>query len=757
MKKGRCLYLAVCVTALSAVLFASFSSAAPEIKISVFNFDAKNLEAAGYNTTVTNLLISGLSADTGFFVLDRKELEAFLNLNDLQQSDNVDNAIHIGSRLGLNAVIIGNVEKKGPVIVVNCKVVSIDKKRAILSTQTRAFGDAGLSDEIRKLHTLIVSALKKEEPKGEEASEAPAPVNIQKRSGNKSVYLSWEDYPGTKSVRYEIFRSTSEMGPFTKIAEVRIPEYLDRGLERNTIYFYKLRAINTKGMRSNFTPVISAETALTPNPPIILKAESRVKSIRLTWTPNPMASEDPLKLVGYKIYRAKTEEGPYREVANILGTSLGLGDSTTLDKIFKLNYTDKGLVDGEDYYYKITAYNEKNLESEFSTPIKGTSIPIVSQVRIKGEMVREIHLSWKSIDSPLIKGYYIYRSTSPSGSYVKIKKINIIGTEAPKVMQYIDTEGLGDNTRYYYQVTAYDEDDLETSPSATVFATTKGKPPVPTGLKAKSGLVKMVEISWNPSTDSDVKGYNLYWSLTKKGKYELLKRINDPTVNSYVHGGGFNKLQDNTTYYYFITSFNKVEVESDQSEAVSATTKPRPVAPSGLKGESLKVKSVPLTWNPNPEPDIEKYHIYRAEEGEKDFSRIASIKGKTNFVDTGLKDGQVYKYRLQAEDKDELLSDLSESITVKTKPRPQKPGKIQGTIRQGKVHLSWTPSPETDIEHYIVYEKKFFGSEKIGEVTAPLFSEAAPPKGKSKTYVITAKDRDGLESEPSEEITIVNK
>lgn len=732
----------------------SFLHASPATKISVFNFNALNLEATGYNTTVTNMLLNALGNDPAFDVLDRKELESFLNLNDLQQSDNVDNAIFIGSRLGLNAIVIGSVEKRGPVIIVHCKVVSVDKKRVIFSTQARSLGDAGLAEEIRKLYTMVTSAIAREMAKGEDKLEIPAPVNVHKRSGNKSIYLSWEDAPGTKAVEYEIYRSTSANGPFTKIAEVKVQEYLDQNLERNTTYYYKIRAVNNRGLRSGFSQTISGETALTPNPPIILKAEGHVKSIQLTWTPNPTASEDPLKLVGYKVYRSKTEKGPYREIANILGTDIGGGSSQILDKLFKVSYTDKGLADGEDYFYKVTAYNEKNLESEFSTPVKGSTLPIVSNVKIKGDMIREIHLVWEAISSPFIKGYYVYRSTTPEGGYMKIKKIPTLGMEGEKIIKLVDQEGLADKTRYYYRITAFEDDDLETSPSPPVFAETKGKPPVPTGLKAKSGMVKMVEITWEPSSDPDVKGYNLYWSLQKVGKYELLKRIPSRTETSFTHGGGFNKLQDNTTYYYFITSFNKVEVESDQSKAVSATTKPRPSVPKGLKGEPHKVKSVPLTWNPNPEPDIEKYHIFRAEAGEKDFTRIASVKGKTSYTDMGLKDGVEYSYRLQAEDKDELVSDFSEAITVKTKPKPRKPINLEGSVKEGKATLNWAPSPEKDISHYVVYEKKFFGHAKITELTAPQFSEPAPPKGKSKTYVITVVDKDGLESEPSEEITV---
>jgi len=113
-------------------------------------------------------------------------------------------------------------------------------------------------------------------------------------------------------------------------------------------------------------------------------------------------------------------------------------------------------------------------------------------------MIRAIRLTWTAIDSPFVRGYYIYRSTTEQGDFVKIKKVLTNVADADKKIQYTDEEGLADHTRYYYRITAFEEEDVETSPSVTVSAVTKGKPPVPQGIKAKSGLVKMVEISWTP-------------------------------------------------------------------------------------------------------------------------------------------------------------------------------------------------------------------------------------------------------------------
>ncbi|HOG16112.1 MAG TPA: hypothetical protein PLB96_02105 [Syntrophales bacterium] len=739
---------------------AAATTASAQIKVSVFNFGTLNLEASGYGTTATNMLMTSLGAEPSLAVLDRKELEAFLSLNDLQQDDNLDNVVAIGTRLGINMIVVGNVEKKGSIIIINSKVIHVESKKAFFSTQLRALGDAGLVGEIRKLSSMITAAIKAQAAKrGDEGKAAlKGPVRVQKRGGNKRVFLSWEDSPDTRPAGYEVFRSAQEAGPYVKIGESTKPEYADQDLESGKTYFYKVRAFDARGGRSDYSAVVSAETAPTPNPPVILRTESHVRSIMLTWSPNPSSSGDPAKLVGYKLYRAKVEEGPYREVANILGKDLGIGidSATTLDKLLKVNVLDKGLADGEDYFYKVTACNEKNLESEFSASLKGRSLPVVSGLAAQGDMIREILLRWNPLDSPFTKGYSIYRSTSENADFKKIRRLDSYDVGADKKIAFTDRDGLGDKIRYYYCVTAFEEGDQETSASVTVSAVTRGKPPTPQGFKAQSGLVKRIELSWAPSTADDVEGYNLYWSKEKVGRYSLLKKIDGRDQGRYTDSGrGFDKLADNATIFYTLSTFNKVDVESDLSEAVSATTKPRPAKPSGLTAQERKVKSVPLSWKANPENDIAQYLVFRAEGASgQDYSQIARLPGKTEYQDKELKDGALYRYRIQAEDRDGLISDFSEPVTVSTKPRPKSPEGLSGEFKDGKAELRWKAGPEADLARYNVYEKRFLGREKIGSSTQASYGDASIVPGKPKTYAITSVDRDGLESEPSQELVV---
>ncbi|MBN1662100.1 MAG: hypothetical protein JW943_00725 [Deltaproteobacteria bacterium] len=779
MRKKRVLLLFLFLICMFTAGFVSADEMKP-VKLSVFNFGTVNLEAQGYGTTVSNLLMTSFAATSCFHLLDRKDLESFLNLNELQQNDALDNIVTIGTRLNLEVIVAGTVEKRLGFITINAKVIHIPQKKIILNKQVKAFGDAALSAEIRNLSQVILKTVTEQAGafNAGETARIKGPVNVRKKAGNKRIQITWEDMPDCKATGYEIFRSASEEGPFSKIANTSQPEYVDQDMASKKTYYYKIRSFNDRGARSDYSAVIAAEIALAPNAPIILSAEGRIKSILLTWSPNPTASEDPLALKGYKLYRARTERGSYSEVADIQGKDVGLGPGGAINKLSRVTYQDKGLADGEDYYYKLTAYNEDASESEFSLPLKGAATPAIKDFTVQGDMVREVKLAWSPVRAPFIKGYNIYRSTKEDRDFIRI---NRVGSDTGAGTQYVDKDGLGDNITYYYRITAYDTADMETSPSVVMSAATKGKPPAPEGFKAISGLVKKVELTWTASPHAEVEGYNLYRSQERYGKYSFIKRIDGRQNNTFTDGGenpsekqGITRiysyavkslkkddsesLEDNTVYYYVIKSFNKVDVESELSETVSAQTKARPGKPSGLKGDRFKVKSVPLQWNPNPEKDIKAYHLYRSTDpaGGTGFTLIAST-GNTSYVDNNLKDGQTCYYKIQAEDQDGLLSDFSDTAAIETKSRPRSPDDVKGAIQNGRVELRWRPGQETDIVNYTVYEKKFMGTEKIAVVNEPVFSENSPPKGKLKTYIVTAVDKDGFESDVSKEITITGQ
>ncbi|MCX5857216.1 MAG: ankyrin repeat domain-containing protein [Deltaproteobacteria bacterium] len=132
---------------------------ASQVKVAVFHFTPLNMEASHHGITATNSLITTLKLEPSFVVLDRKDLEIFLAINDLQQDDRTENVLNIGTRLGLNVVVAGSIEKRGSQIITNCKVVSIDQQKALFTKQSRSQGEANLISDMKKLSDAITDAL----------------------------------------------------------------------------------------------------------------------------------------------------------------------------------------------------------------------------------------------------------------------------------------------------------------------------------------------------------------------------------------------------------------------------------------------------------------------------------------------------------------------------------------------------------------------------------------------------------------------
>ncbi len=136
------------------------SGTMPRINVAVFRFMPLNMEASTYGITITSTLINAPKIQSSFTVLDKKDLETFLVANDLQQNDQTDNVVNIGTKIGLNYVIAGSIEKKGMTIITNTKVISIEKKKVIFANRSASVGEADLIGNIMKMSDAMIDAIR---------------------------------------------------------------------------------------------------------------------------------------------------------------------------------------------------------------------------------------------------------------------------------------------------------------------------------------------------------------------------------------------------------------------------------------------------------------------------------------------------------------------------------------------------------------------------------------------------------------------
>ena len=144
-------------------------------------------------------------------------------------------------------------------------------------------------------------------PFSAQKKELPAVSKITNTCSGSHVY--WKKFAGAKS--YNLYRSTSKDGTYTKIATTAATNYTDTNVKSGTTYYYKIRANRSNGVSDASTAkgVVFVET-----PDITLRV-NRSTGIGLGWNKISGAT-------GYAVYR-KSYSGSdaWKRVATITNAS----------------------------------------------------------------------------------------------------------------------------------------------------------------------------------------------------------------------------------------------------------------------------------------------------------------------------------------------------------------------------------------------------------------------------------------------------
>lgn len=707
-------------------------------KIALFMLVPKNIEAIPLIDSIPSLLTMAISKFDYFEIVERKKIEREIELAGYKLgSIKISDLFILGEKLGFDFGLTGDVLKQRGTITVNIQLVDI-RAQKVSAERTFTTTEGRLNDELNNVLIMIMDRTRESVsaalvPKKDGIVIKP-PHDLKVKSGTKTIRISWSYADPQQVSGFKVYRATNEAGPYMPIGTVEHMFFVDENPILAERAFYKVAAVNVKGVEGGFSDPIQAWTVEGPPPPIFINLEADIKAAHLKWQVRP-----GYQVAGFKVYRREESEKEIGEIATISGKDISV--------------TDGGLKDNTTYYYALTAMDAKRDESDLSKILEIKTLKSPDGLKAEGGKIRQVPLSWIIYPSDVVEGYIIYRAADKTKEFRQIVKI-----KERKTNIYSDKEGLADATTYWYRISAFNKNGQETDTSEAVSATTRGVPPTPQGLTAKKGEPRRVSLQWEAvkSPADEIKGYYIFRGTEEKGEYKNITKIKNPDTNSFVDGEP--PLKDNTRYYYRISSYNSVETTSDLSEPISAVTKSTPAMPMGIEAKSGEVKQVTLLWQPNAEKDIKEYLVFRAGSGDKDFNKIASVKGATSYVDKGLKDGTKYAYFMKTVDEDNLMSDPSPSVTADTKPLPRKPAGLMIAEKEGKKLLQWNANPEKDVKQYVVYKKGFLGmSQKIAMVQENSWTIPDEMKGKIELFVI-ALDETGLESEGSEPmVTVLDK
>jgi len=262
-----------------------------------------------------------------------------------------------------------------------------------------------------------------------------------------------------------------------------------------------------------------------------------------------------------------------------------------------------------------------------------------------------------------------------------------------------------------------------------------------------------IAFEWKPATDPRVKGVRIYRDSPGEGdsKTYRIASVDSTLKTHYID----TNLEPSTTYHYRFTTFDAKGRESRPHSTITAKTLSLPDPVSFFTATKELARSAKLLWRPHPDLRVSAYEVDRLDPGEKEFRRVAVVQGRLNaeYIDQGLDDNQVYRYRIIAITYNGKKSAPSTVVTVSTKPLPLPPTALQasrGAIQA--VTLRWGASPNKDIAYYNVYraDSPQGSYDYLAKLNRTDFTDKTKQNGANLYYKVTAVDKDGLESLPSD-------
>jgi fibronectin type 3 domain-containing protein len=202
-----------------------------------------------------------------------------------------------------------------------------------------SFKDTGLQGSTTYWYKVSAVNATGESAQTEPVSVTVLPDPIAAPSGltatgvsSSQIYLEWNAVTG--ATKYNIYRATSQSGPYLSIDTSTTATYYSAALDPDTTYWYKVSALDNtgEGLQSTTVSGTTVASSTIAAPTGLTTIGVKKSQINLKWTAVSGATK-------YNIYRATSQTGTYY----YLGTST------------EKTYSDPGLGANTTYWYKVSA------------------------------------------------------------------------------------------------------------------------------------------------------------------------------------------------------------------------------------------------------------------------------------------------------------------------------------------------------------------------------------------------------------------
>ena len=377
----------------------------------------------------------------------------------------------------------------------------------------------------------------------------PAAVKLNTPSdvGDTALKLSWSQNNDSDFDSYELymgnrsgFNLTDDTLLYTLFNQSTVSHTVE-GLTNNTTYFFKIRVLDTGGLRNDSNEVSTTTTPPNAPPaPVRLYEATDVgeSTASLAWSKNDDRD--------FKQYEVAGSTQP--------------GFSITDDKLFKTlvqkdqNSTDiTGLAADTTYYFKVRVKDQTNLyadSNEVSVVTQPNTRPTaVSLYGPDNVTVSSMDIEWSESPATDFSRYEIYVSSfgnfSPTSAMLKAQ---ITGRSTV----VFEATRLDPSTTYFFKVRVVDTGELYND-SNEVSDTTPGPDLPPVAVVLADPPSEMTETSvfleWSKNSDADFAKYAIHRS-TNRGFSPLpsteVRNLTDQSAVKYNVTG----LKPDTLYYF---------------------------------------------------------------------------------------------------------------------------------------------------------------------------------------------------------------
>lgn len=274
---------------------------------------------------------------------------------------------------------------------------------------------------------------------------------------------------------------------------------------------------------------------------------------------------------------------------------------------------------------------------------------------------------------------------------------------------------------------------------------------LPIVVLTQSGVVtdmKAIGFEWESIEDPRVKGIYIYkQALGKEAtKYKFHNSVTSRFVTHYVD----KDVEPESKYKYYFKTFT-LNTESRPSQEVIAQTLPVLESVSWVHAVTNMPRSAKIIWRPHTNQIVKKYILERKTLEEDEWSELEVLDGRltAEYIDSELKDGYVYKYRVKVLTYNDITSNPSKEVSTVTKALPAKVHSIKATQNlPKKIKLTWAATSIKDFSHYNIYRSNSVdgGYDFLVKVKNTEYLDILEEDAKNYFYSISTVDLDGLES-----------